>query len=525
MVEPVKSILLVDLDGLGRSLAASGGEGMNQRLAGRIEDWTGAIESGELIEPAGTLRTISERRCYVGSTSADEARTAFLSAGFDMVECDGQAQVELSLAVDAMEIAAGTDDPLDFILLTAAPDLTPLVERMRARGHHVAIYVSQVTAAAYDAAADESVPANEFVAFLSENKVPQAAAISPTDRARIEGFAREVHAATNIPMFSPRTFAELFRILAAEVAENGYHFNDTAKAVAERLNEAGRNVTSRQVVFVVKGLALKGHVFSTSDTAERLAEVFREQARYLIGGAGIALDGYRQALLDAWIAAPRAKPAPQSAPPVVDEPAATRRPDKPAATKPAPARRPERPAAAKPAAPPRVPERPKSAALSAKAQPPPQEPPTPTRPAADLKATIAARIAASAKMKPAAQPLQRTDTAPPVAPRKPAAPAATPQEGSDAIELSILAAIAEAVDVLVEDGGTDAADIRPPAPKRDTRQTAPRREPAERPPAREPPPPKEADVEAEAEEGGDIGDEIQRIVASYNRNRNDDDRR
>ena len=41
-------------------------------------------------------------------------------------------------------------------------------------------------------------------------------------------------------------------------------------------------------MFVVKGLALKGHVFSTTDTPERLAEVFREQVIYLIGNAELS---------------------------------------------------------------------------------------------------------------------------------------------------------------------------------------------------------------------------------------------
>ena len=38
--------------------------------------------------------------------------------------------------------------------------------------------------------------------------------MASADRAQIEAFAREIHAATNIPMFSPKTFADLFRILA-----------------------------------------------------------------------------------------------------------------------------------------------------------------------------------------------------------------------------------------------------------------------------------------------------------------------
>ena len=317
MVKPVKSILLVDLDGLGRSLAASGGKGMEKRLAERIDDWSGAIESGELIEPAGTLCAIAERRCYARSASADEARAAFAHAGFEIAECNGQAEVDFRFAIDAMDAAADADEELAFILLTAAPDLAPLVERLRARGHHVAVYVSDDTAAAYRDAADMAIPASQFVALLAESEAPPQAAppTASADRGKIEAFAREIHAATSIPMFSPRTFADLFRILADEVSQHGYHFNDTAKTVAERLAGAGRNVTSRQVVFVVKGLALKGHVFSTNDTAERLAEVFREQARYLIGSTGITLDADREALLAAWIAAPAAPAAKPPAPP------------------------------------------------------------------------------------------------------------------------------------------------------------------------------------------------------------------
>ncbi len=63
------------------------------------------------------------------------------------------------------------------------------------------------------------------------------------------------------------------------------------------MTAAGRNVNRRQVVFIVKGLALKGHVFSTTDTPARLAEVFREQARYLITNAGITLDEREDELL------------------------------------------------------------------------------------------------------------------------------------------------------------------------------------------------------------------------------------
>ena len=156
--------------------------------------------------------------------------------------------------------------------------------------------------------------------FLLTNDAPEAVSAGGIDRTEIEGFARKIHAATSIPLFSPRTFAELFRLLTEEIVANGYHFQTTAKNVAERLAEGGRTVTRRQVVFIVKGLALKGHVFSTSDTPRKLAEVFREQARYLIENAGLKLDEQQEKILSAWLVdrvpATLARPAPAPVRPI-----------------------------------------------------------------------------------------------------------------------------------------------------------------------------------------------------------------
>jgi hypothetical protein len=150
---------------------------------------------------------------------------------------------------------------------------------------------------------------------------------------------------------------------------------------------------------------------------------------------------------------------------------------------------------------------------------------SPPSPAAreEAKAVIAARIAASARLKPAAgrpatpaRPPAKAPPAPPPA-KSPQTRRSTAEQASDALETSILAAIAEAVDVLVDDGAEEEA------PR--TEQTA-RRKPNGPPAAAEPQPePEGAEVEGkgdEAADGGDIGDQIQRIIASYNRNRSDE---
>ena len=202
--------------------------------------------------------------------------------------------------LDALDHPAGYDE---FILLSGDADLTPVLLRLRAHNRNTVIYGDAGISASYKAIADGIVDAERFAAVLSgepaeekaeaeaaaaqaESGDATAAAPVAADRAEIEALARKVHAGTNVPVFSPRTFADLFRLLAQEIGENGYHFQNTAENVTDKLVAAGRNVNRRQVVFVVKGLALKGHVFSTTDTPERLAEVFREQVLYLIGSAG-----------------------------------------------------------------------------------------------------------------------------------------------------------------------------------------------------------------------------------------------
>ena len=294
-----------------------------------------------------------------------------------------------------------------------------------------------------------------------------------------------------------------------------------------------RNVNRRQVVFIVKGLALKGHVFSTNDTPERLAEVFREQAHYLITNAGIALDEHQENLLSAWFLSRAPSVAPGPLAPVPEAPPAAKekiaetierevakailRPPAPEKPKPAPAR----PTAS--AKPPQVKpvELPKSTAK-----------PTPLPSAREeAKAVIAARIAASAKMKPAgsrsplpAKPAPKAPPAPaPATASEPAPVAATKgpapkersaKETSDALESSILAAIAEAVDVLVDDSDADAVPSREPPKKRGNNHLTPKPEPEP-----EPSPPQS---EADDGDSNDIGDQIQRIIASYNRNRTDE---
>jgi len=520
MAEAIRSALLVDYEGLHRSLAA-GGHG-DARLADRAAAWVAAIETGRLIGPEGTRRRLLLKRCYAGPSVLGKQRDALSAAGFDVVDCganDGSARssADLYLAMDTIDALGQPNGAEEFILLTAASELAPLLTRLKASKRLTTIYADAGTPESDKALADALLDEADFTRFLASEETPVSetrGTASASDRVEIEAFARKIHSATNIPLFSPKTYAELFKHLTDEINENGYHFQTTAKNVAERMTLTGRNVTRRQVVFIVKGLALKGHVFSTTDTPDGLAEVFREQARYLITNAGIALDPRQEQLLGAWFVsrAPAPPPPAKAKAPAAEE------------AKPPPRRPPEKPpvivAEKQPQARPTVSAKPpivKPVELpkSTARPPPPTKPPPLSAAREEAKAVIAARIAASAKLKPGARLGSASKTA-----QKPIAPSSksaqpqkrTADQASEALESSILAAIAEAVDVLVENGADEEAPSRePPARRAPSNNSAKMAEPQPSQPA-----------DDEDAESGDIGDQIQRIIASYNRNRTDE---
>ncbi|HVY21714.1 MAG TPA: NYN domain-containing protein [Bauldia sp.] len=569
MADPIKSVLLVDYESLQRSVA---GTADDMRLAEKAGAWLSALETGGL--GPNVRRTFRVKRCYVTGAIRGKPRELLNATGFDLVDVSDagtRRSADLHMAMDTMDALSKPEVYQEFILLSAAADLAPLITRLKNQKRVTVIYADAATPTADRSLADAVIEMADFAHVINGGQASAAqaggASSAPTGgRGDIEAFARRIHAATSVPLFSPKTFAELFRHLTEEIAANGYHFQTTARNVADRMVANGRNVTRRQVVFIVKGLALKGHVFSTTDTADKLAEVFREQARYLINSAGIALTAHEEDLLSAWFLSRPPSSAPAASAPVIAGPP-------PAAPAPAPslpepsadakatiaetierevakavtASRPNQPQGEKikpprPQAPPPPPaaaqkppqvkavEMPKSSANKPQPLPSARE---------EAKAVIAARIAGAARMKPAgtrtpipAKPAPKAPSPPPQAapepPEEEGAPPPAAGGNAEALESSILAAIAEAVDVLVEDSAAEAppppAPPAPAPPERSQREAPSNRKRGNNnaAPPRQPEPPAPPAAEEDEGESNDIGDQIQRIIASYNRNRSDE---
>ena len=317
MADTIKSALFVDYDSFHRSQEDENGD-TAERIAQTSAVWVTALEVGEAdCAAAGEWRAPARADPALLRRSARSSapnRSALIASGFEVIDCPHQPGRKRNAAdlhmvidtIDALEHPAGYDE---FVLLSADADLTPVLLRLRAHNRNTVVYGDEDHERRLqgDRRRDDrrgkvcrgACPARRPSRGLRQRRAAEARrgrtepATTPAvaaDRNDIESLARKVNAATNVPMFSPRTFADLFRVLAQEIGEHGYHFQNTAENVTEKLTTAGRNVNRRQVLFVVKGLALKGHVFSTTDTPERLAEVFREQVIYLIGSAGLELD-------------------------------------------------------------------------------------------------------------------------------------------------------------------------------------------------------------------------------------------
>jgi len=617
MAERFTSLLLFDHASVRRSLNRMLA-GAGNRLGPRAATWVGALESGEIVAPS-TRRRFAERRCYA------EDGDGFAEAGFDVIRVGGRTGVsaEVQIAIDAVDALAG-DTFDEIVLMMTGGAVVPIMQRIAGVGCR-AVVLSDGGAGDRSELADGTIAASDLSSLL----MPEAGARpNPVDREEIEAFARKVSNATNVPLLSPKAYAQLFGCLAEEISENGYDFRSTAQNVTDRLAGLGRKIPRRQVVFVVKGLALKGHVFTIGETAHHLAEVFGEQVRYLMDQAGIAADETSERLLDAWLiekaSAPIRRPEPprskppgtggtpprpaekptaqppkrsesRAAPSSADRPASASRPvsgtpgvasprpspPKPPAASPTPAKSADssdaksptagptaaRPAQEKPVAP-TTGRAPRQPAAAPERKPAPQTERKPVaatgaedstgepagiRSAEQIKSEIAARIAAAVEQRRAAarasKPAERPAPARNVAPKPdpevsradtPAEPSGRKPAVDAPLESSILAAIAQAVDVLVDSDGDDKGDgdgwdgvdtegggdrtSGEPDPRPRVRQQRAAPPPSRAAEPRETPRPKEdpaPEVDRPAGEptdaSDDIGDEIQRIIASFGR--------
>lgn len=363
-VEVMRTALFLDFDNVFFSLR-NADPAAAKAFADEPRRWLEAIASGGLIEGDGVgqpTRRILLRRCYANPSVMRFFRSAFIRAGFQIVDCPsltgrGKNSADISMVIDALELIGHPTRFDEFVILSGDADFTPLLTRLRMHDRRTAIYANPVTASAYRAMCDGMIAEERLMDLLAsgEERLERSdrgerRAEAPARRGdgagrrvddgprrlttddepavrREEGeaiarraaedeaggaegetvphevaaVARRVADATGAPLLPPETYAALFRALAAEVNENGYAFNRTVQGTTNRLTQQGVRLRSPAIAFVLKGLMLSGHPILASETAASYAKAFRRQVHYLAASRELEITARERLLIGAWI--------------------------------------------------------------------------------------------------------------------------------------------------------------------------------------------------------------------------------
>ena len=119
--------------------------------------------------------------------------------------------------------------------------------------------------------------------------------------------AREVSLLTGAPLLPPMAVRTVLDLLCEDLAAHGYEPTDTARRIREQaLARHGLALTMRDVVFILRGMQLNGHVFGSGhDDAGTLARRLVAQVLFLCEREQMLLDADAVAQVRQWIGGDR----------------------------------------------------------------------------------------------------------------------------------------------------------------------------------------------------------------------------
>ena len=115
--------------------------------------------------------------------------------------------------------------------------------------------------------------------------------------------AREVCSLTGAPLLPPAMVQHLLDLLCEDLALQDYEPTDTARRLREQcLQRHGLEVSMREVVFLLRGMQLNGHVFGRGqDDVRTLAQRLFNQVLFLCEREQMPLSAEDLALIRQWI--------------------------------------------------------------------------------------------------------------------------------------------------------------------------------------------------------------------------------
>src|SRR5205085_7270536 len=117
-------------------------------------------------------------------------------------------------------------------------------------------------------------------------------------------FIRRVSQVTGTPRLAPAEYVLVFTAIAEDLAERPFNLTYTSKAVRDYCLDRGAAIPRKSVWFILQGITFTGHRFgrdAAEDTAEHLAQVFRDDVLKLCEDAGLEVTEEERGLLDDWL--------------------------------------------------------------------------------------------------------------------------------------------------------------------------------------------------------------------------------
>jgi NYN domain len=117
-------------------------------------------------------------------------------------------------------------------------------------------------------------------------------------------FIRRVSQVTGTPRLAPTEYALVFTAIADDLSERPFNLTYTSKAVRDYCLDRGAAIPRKSVWFILQGITFTGHRFgrdAAEDTAEHLAQVFRDDVLKLCEDAGLEVSEEERGLLDDWL--------------------------------------------------------------------------------------------------------------------------------------------------------------------------------------------------------------------------------
>jgi uncharacterized LabA/DUF88 family protein len=167
----LKSALFLDLDNLLSGLRDGAGPETALRFAENPAAWLDRLSEGRrfllrrcYMNPAGYLEDGGQRVRFA------EFRWAFMSAGFEVVDCPRLTRLknaaDVRIALDAMDALAAPARYDEFTLLSTDADFVPLLLRLRAADRRTRLVAHPEVGRIVRAAADDVIGLDEVASWL-----------------------------------------------------------------------------------------------------------------------------------------------------------------------------------------------------------------------------------------------------------------------------------------------------------------------------------------------------------------------